>query len=387
MTEDAFLRAIAADPEDDDLRLVFADWLDDRAGPGDADRAEFIRVQIERAALPPGDPRHWDLHEREVELLEAHAERWAGELWDEFGTADGPEHMLDAPEPEEGLEPHEAIFDDQVVVFRRGFVDQANMTGDDFRLCRNLLDPHPVRYLTLSAARSALDELAAWLQARRLVALSLWSNDIDGDAVRPLAGSPGLANLAWLNLGMNPLGQVGADAIARSSHLARLRRLRLTDCQLSAAGVAALAASPTLAGLAALHLDSNRIGDEGAAVLARGPAPARPEALFLQDCGIGDAGAQALADCPRFAGLRMLLLHGDNRLTEEGVCAVAASPHLAGLTELYLQPLTWTERAARALAESPTLGRLRLLCVSRRDLSSRGEGLLVDRFGNRLLIE
>ena len=40
---DAFLRAIAADPADDTVRLAFADWLDEQ---GEADRAEFIRLQI-----------------------------------------------------------------------------------------------------------------------------------------------------------------------------------------------------------------------------------------------------------------------------------------------------------------------------------------------------
>ena len=39
-----FLRAICADPEDDTVRLVYADWLDEN---GDPDRAAFIRLQIE----------------------------------------------------------------------------------------------------------------------------------------------------------------------------------------------------------------------------------------------------------------------------------------------------------------------------------------------------
>lgn len=42
------LQAILADPANDDLRLVFADLLDDR---GEGERAEFIRVQCELARL------------------------------------------------------------------------------------------------------------------------------------------------------------------------------------------------------------------------------------------------------------------------------------------------------------------------------------------------
>jgi uncharacterized protein (TIGR02996 family) len=46
---DALLRAILADPGDEYLRLVFADWLEEN---GNADRAALIRVQIELARGP-----------------------------------------------------------------------------------------------------------------------------------------------------------------------------------------------------------------------------------------------------------------------------------------------------------------------------------------------
>jgi uncharacterized protein (TIGR02996 family) len=38
--DDAFLQAIIENPDDESLRLIYADWLDDR---GDA-RGEFIRL-------------------------------------------------------------------------------------------------------------------------------------------------------------------------------------------------------------------------------------------------------------------------------------------------------------------------------------------------------
>jgi uncharacterized protein (TIGR02996 family) len=41
---DALLRAILADPSDETLRLVYADWLDEN---GEVDRAALVRVQIE----------------------------------------------------------------------------------------------------------------------------------------------------------------------------------------------------------------------------------------------------------------------------------------------------------------------------------------------------
>lgn len=55
--EDAFSAAILAAPRDDLPRLVFADWLDERGGPGDAARAEFIRLTVgdpDTTFWPPG---------------------------------------------------------------------------------------------------------------------------------------------------------------------------------------------------------------------------------------------------------------------------------------------------------------------------------------------
>ncbi len=45
--EEAFLRAVTENPEDDTPRLIFADWLDDHDDP----RGSFIRVQCELARL------------------------------------------------------------------------------------------------------------------------------------------------------------------------------------------------------------------------------------------------------------------------------------------------------------------------------------------------
>lgn len=107
MTEhEAFLDAIIADPADDTPRLMYADWLEER---GNAERAEFIRVQIQlaeqerihRADVEAVDRQQVlgrisrdgatilrtvselaleDLRRRERELLEAHGKAWVQEL-------------------------------------------------------------------------------------------------------------------------------------------------------------------------------------------------------------------------------------------------------------------------------------------------------------------
>ncbi len=52
--EPSLLAAILEHPSDDFARLVLADWLEEN---GQADRAEFIRVQVEMAKIPPEPER------------------------------------------------------------------------------------------------------------------------------------------------------------------------------------------------------------------------------------------------------------------------------------------------------------------------------------------
>jgi len=77
MSHEGFLRAIYDKPEDDAPRRSYADWLHEH---GDADRAEFIRLQIKLAPLDLDDPRRPTLKDREVELMAAHRAEWLGDL-------------------------------------------------------------------------------------------------------------------------------------------------------------------------------------------------------------------------------------------------------------------------------------------------------------------
>lgn len=52
-TLDALYRAIVQQPGEDTPRLLYADALDERGAPGDAERAEFVRLQMELAAIGP----------------------------------------------------------------------------------------------------------------------------------------------------------------------------------------------------------------------------------------------------------------------------------------------------------------------------------------------
>jgi uncharacterized protein (TIGR02996 family) len=72
--EDALLRAIHANPDDDTPRLVYADWLDEHGQP---ERAEFIRVQVQ-IAVSNNEPE--GAYQRQSELRAAHEKTWTAEL-------------------------------------------------------------------------------------------------------------------------------------------------------------------------------------------------------------------------------------------------------------------------------------------------------------------
>lgn len=76
-TANAFLRQIRENPDDDALRLVFADWLDEN---GDPERAEFIRAQIELSRTEHLAPGWLELHSRQSKLLAANRTRWLSGL-------------------------------------------------------------------------------------------------------------------------------------------------------------------------------------------------------------------------------------------------------------------------------------------------------------------
>lgn len=67
-----FEDAIRAEPENRDLRLIAADWYEERGDP----RAEFIRVQLALQNLPVRHDWRSDMESREALLLAENQKRW-----------------------------------------------------------------------------------------------------------------------------------------------------------------------------------------------------------------------------------------------------------------------------------------------------------------------
>jgi uncharacterized protein (TIGR02996 family) len=72
-TEEPFLRAIREDPDKNAIRLVFADWLEERGDP----LGDFIRDQCALADMPPRDTRRPKLMDHAREILTKHGKEWS----------------------------------------------------------------------------------------------------------------------------------------------------------------------------------------------------------------------------------------------------------------------------------------------------------------------
>ena len=140
--EEVILAAIIAYPGEDTPRLAYADWLDEH---GESDRAEFIRVQIERTRLLDNDPTRRALFGREAQLLVASKNGW--------------------------LRPYLSLTGWNGLFIRRGIVEIVVTTFD--RL---------VPQMQVLRALTALIELRLWCQV----------NDPPDSLTPPASGSPDL---------------------------------------------------------------------------------------------------------------------------------------------------------------------------------------------------
>jgi uncharacterized protein (TIGR02996 family) len=168
------MRGILENPADDQPRIAYSDWLEDRDEPGDRERAEFIRVQIELAKHQPntyprigpkikGDHleftvdhdtlrrgKLWELQielfRRSFHLFQEHQYSWSGIAkrrieW--LSTIDTPR----------------VVRDSVAFIFDRGFVSEIELdserflgTGNTEGLAKRLFDVQPIMKVVLTDA-------------------------------------------------------------------------------------------------------------------------------------------------------------------------------------------------------------------------------------------
>jgi uncharacterized protein (TIGR02996 family) len=282
---DSLFQAILDDPDDDAVRLVYADYLEEH---GEPQRADFIRVQIELALLPEGDPRRGDLEARERALLKEHEGEWVAPLgeWAHF--------------PE----------------FHRGFVWGVMLDAPDFmERAEELFRTTPLRHARLSVDSKTMPALVASPWLARLTSLSFESCDLSYGDIGKLASSPYLTNLVTLDLYQNQTRSQGLRALADSPYLSKLCHLRLGWNGVGSAGLQALAKSLLLGHLTHISFFYNRIDGRGAAALAASPYAVSLTHVDFRGNYIDNAGGRALAESPYLTNLVWMDLH-KNRVTE-----------------------------------------------------------------------
>ncbi len=308
---DALFEAMRARPDEDEPRLVYADFLSEQGDP----RGEFIALQCERATLERGSVRALDLEAREAVLLDEHRAAWVADL-------------------PPGVE---------VTRFERGFA-----------AALRVLSPADVPGLAAFAERELVSSLvvtnpnpnpsvfAATPWVAQLRALSFWNvNSRGGLTAGPLEAlltSRYLRGLEALSFRGHSLKDEGATVLAQGvgAALPRLRSLALEGDALTPLGMNALAETRWLGTLDAACFSHNpTLGPQGLEALVNARSPGRLTSLLLEDVHARNDGALIIAGAARLKTLRVLDL-SRNRLTQVGASALLHSPWLAGLQRLTL---------------------------------------------------
>jgi uncharacterized protein (TIGR02996 family) len=326
--EDAsLLAAIVAAPEDDEIRLVYADYLTERGDP----RGELIVRMLEQ----PRDPARIDV------LLRDLGRRVAGEVAERARRW-------------------------RIV---RGFVEEVTMNAASFaKHGARLLQAHPIRRLSLepltSSTLATLAQSPA-LSGLRELALPRQTQLAPPIDLRPLGASPWLQSLRGL-----AFDHVEADPDEWEEVMAKVAAPRLEAVALwdiaSTRGLMGLARNPSLSSLRRLDFRASRrlrVGPEGDLPELAMDALARSEGLRglrelgLRECSwlnerawssliggrwclegltlggatLPDATAVRLASSPSAASLRRLSLPQCRALGEEGLMALLSMPRLERL--------------------------------------------------------
>lgn len=335
------LDAIRAIPADDELRLVYADALEES---GELERAELIRAHVgksERAAA---------LQVERDKVLAAKLVRWRsdrGLLW----------HV-------------EARIDDWIAYGAELF-DTEPITSIVVRDPRNEIGDDDFDYVDL------VTQLAKqrWLTSVHALEVPPYCTLGEPDVVVELLGSPHLRHMARLTVG-HPLAAIAAakhcampaleallvhcdgslegdDALrALASWRGALAQLELVGCGTTADGIRTIVeAGWRLERLitAGTHYQLDDIGQAGLAAIAGAPALAALGELQIESGGIDDAAVTALAASPHLRSLHTLGFAGNADITDAGLAALAKSPVLASVRELNLTSTAVTEGGVAAL--------------------------------------
>jgi uncharacterized protein (TIGR02996 family) len=388
-----FLDFIVAHPDDDTARLVFADWLEEH---GDGARAEFIRVQVERARLPAWDARQVRLRLREQQLVKQYGKKWKGELpaikgvtWEEFRRG----FVATAT-----LSDFAALRESASACWAAAPIEAVSVRWPRQREAPERFAPLAgLRELSITAQlvdRGDVGRLADAPLLSTLRALNLRNCSLGGEGFRRLVDSPHLGNLAALRVPGNAIGNRAISALFDAASLTSLAELDLSetgsygrmrgygryreDPVLEATDLAALATWPGMARLRSLKLSGNAARRNGLRALLRSANVTGLKELALRANGLDGQAMQEFGAARPELRLDALDL-GENLLGDVGAADLALAPCLSELKVLELDRCEMRLSGARWLFNAPFLDSLRRLNVDHNSFGPEGLYRLLEK--------
>jgi uncharacterized protein (TIGR02996 family) len=332
-TRSGLRQAIIDDPEDDGVRLIYADWLEEQANASDLARAEYIRLAVEKARLARSNPRREKLLARMRELLRGHRSNW----------------FPDSP----------LIHDSPWKARHRGFIRHARGTSDQFNEhAESLFAAEPVTDLYLEPGEAGFERFAASPLMGRLREIAFPRGSLPAGGLARVVGQ--LADLRKLQLSYWDSSHAELEVLVRASW-PHLKALITLGCKFDDSALSLLARM-NAPRLDCLQLACEVFGNEGVNHLLSAPWLSRLTALNLTMISrpLTPGTFQTLVHAAQLANLRCLNL-SHNRLRPEGMQILADSPSLGQVRRL---DLSYTEGGASglvALFNSPTLRQVRRL--------------------------
>ena len=284
--EEGLLRAIASDLESDTPRLIYADWLEEQ---GDAERAEFLRLQCQLVESPLDAFQSDAMAGRARELELRYGLVWKQRL----------------PEELQGR----SLFHRGLLTGMACAVEAFPQVAEAFLAGNPLLHVLQVYPGQSSLRYQAWDRFFSSPWLRHFTSLDLSNNWMGNLGASVLANCPHLENLSELDLSGNNINDLAMPALMDAT-LPALRRLKLRSNEFGDRGITLLARSGRLTRLQRLDLNWNRIGDAGLSALVRGQYLSSLEILDLRGNNIRENSVKVLLKSTALPRLRRLLLDG-----------------------------------------------------------------------------
>jgi uncharacterized protein (TIGR02996 family) len=299
----SYTELILERPDDEGLRLAYAQWLEQRGNP----RGEFIRIQCQLSHLSNSSLDREQLQSRAAELLGEYELDWCDPL----------SRMATRWE------------------WERGFVSRIEMKVKQFKHLRELSQLFPLQHLTLvgpfTYGKPRMSSIAQCAALSRLRSFELCDGyyAVGAQEIDELMQSPYISNLHQLGLFSHTFGVAGTKILAATVQLQNIQSL----------GISCYGCN-----------ESDFLGSEGLRIILESRQLAAVTFLSLRRCRLDDSSCEMLAGLARtqsFTGLDLSY----NSIGEAGLSMLMKSDFLKGIQWIDLRHNAIHKKAAKNAKE------------------------------------